>query len=655
MKYNRLTALLCCITGLLMAQDIPEVKYGKVSMEDFQQNYSSIDSSAEAIILYESGDVDFGYGDGYFKMIYNYHVRYKVLKKSGTDRAIFKIPIYKFNHQKTEMLTRLEGCTYNCENGKVIHTKLTKASIFHENPVDNVYQEKITLPNVKEGSIFELKYEIETPYSVRVNPRVWYFQRDIPVLWSKYTLLIPHEVTYRHLVGGYLRLLVNKEESSVGNLSRGIEGRAQAYTFVMKDAPAFHNEKFITSEKDYISKVSFEVIRASVIGDVVRNFSDTWESVVKLTLKEAVLGEALHQKRFLKDIIQELQPIKDTQQKVNAAFEYISKNIKWDKANAILPKTDLGKVFENKKGNAAEINIMLINLLRELGVDANPVILSTRGNGEINELFPMIDQFNFLIAHVTLNGKDLLMDATEPLSRPGMLPERCLNGTGRLINEKASRFVSLAPVQKRASFEMVSANIDLKSGTITGNVSLSGDGYDAYENRMMIREKGEEGFIKEMKQINSEWQLSNFKIENATRPAEILKVSYDFESPDNTSGEIIYLNPMFMSRIEENPFKENKRIYPVDLEIRSDHTYKATVKIPVGYQVAELPESANIMLPENLGKFSYAIAKTGDAISVSSRITMNEYYFTAEEYALLKNFYDEIIKKHAAQVVLKKA
>lgn len=655
MKYNRLTALFCCITRLLVAQDIPDLKYGKVSVQDFQQNYSSIDSSAEAVILYESGDVDFGYGDGYFKMIYNYHVRYKVLKKSGTDRAIFKIPIYKFDHNQTEMLSKVDGCTYNLENGKVVPSKLTKESIFHEKPVDYVYQEKITLPNVKEGSIFELKYELETPYSVHVNPEVWYFQRDIPVLWSKYTLLIPNEVTYRHLVGGYLKLLVNKKEPSMGNLSRGIEGPAQAYTFVMKDAPAFHNEKFITSEKDYISKVSFELIRASVKGDFIRNFSDTWESVVKTTLKEALLGEALHQKRFLKDIVQELQPIKDTLQKINAAFEYISKNIKWDEGRAILPETDLARVFENKKGNAAEINIMLVNLLKELGLDANPVILSTRGNGEINELFPMTGQFNFLIAHVNLKGKDMLMDATEPLSRPGMLPERCLNGTGRLINEKTSRFVSLEPIQKRASFEMVSVNIDSKSGAVTGNVSFSGDGYDAYENRKRIKEKSEEGFIKEMKQINSEWQLSNFKIENATKPAEILKVSYDFESPDNASGETIYLNPMFLSRIEENPFKENNRIYPVDLEIRSDHTYKATIKIPPGYQVAELPESANMMLPDNLGKFSYVIAKAGDAISVSSRITLNEYYFTPEEYSLLKNFYDEIIKKHAAQVVLKKA
>lgn len=111
MKYKGLAALLCCITGLLMAQEVPELKYGKVSVQDFQQNYSAIDSSAEAVVLYEWGDVDFGYGEGYFKMIYNYHVRCKILKKSGTDRAIFRIPIVKSDYRHTEMLSKLEGCT----------------------------------------------------------------------------------------------------------------------------------------------------------------------------------------------------------------------------------------------------------------------------------------------------------------------------------------------------------------------------------------------------------------------------------------------------------------------------------------------------------------------------------------------------------------
>lgn len=655
MKHIRWAMLFCCITNLVIAQDIPEIKYGKVTVQDLQQNYSSIDSSAEAIVLYESGNVDFGAEAGFYKMIYSVHVRYKILKKSGLDRAIFKIPVIKANHMQTEMLSHLEGCTYNLENGKVVVSKLNKESVFHEKPVDDVYQEKITMPNVKEGSIFELTYQIETPFTVRVNPKTWYFQQEIPVLWSIYQVKIPTELIYRNITGGYLKFLAKTKVSAMCTRSWGLDGPAEQYLFVVKDAPAFHDEKFITSKKDYISRVTFELTGASIPGDFIRNFSDTWENVVKTTLKDELLGEALRQKRFLKDAIQQLQPIKDTLQKVNAAFEYVSKQIKWDETRTIVPETDLNKVFENKKGNPAEINIILINLLKELGLDANPLILSTRGNGEINELFPMTGQFNYLIAHVNCNGKDILMDATDPLSSPGMLPERCLNGTGRLLNAKKSRFISLEPLHKKASFEMVNVNIDPKTGSITGNVSYSGKGYEAYEKCLLVKEKGEEAFVKEIKQRNSEWQLANFKIENATKPVELFKMSFDFESPDNASAETLYLNPMLFSKMEENPFKESDRIYPVDLEFRSDHSYIANIKIPQGYKVIELPQAASVMLPENLGKFTYIVTNTADAISVSSRILLNEYFFTAEEYALLKNFYDEIIKKHSSQVVIKKS
>jgi hypothetical protein len=652
MKIFQLAALVCLVTTNALAQS-PDVKYGRVNAEDFKTMYTT-DSSAEAIVIYENGFVEFGIDDTGIKMIKRYHVRYKILKKSGTDRGIVKIPLTKYGGGYSELLRSFDGCTYNLENGKVIASKLKNESVFHEHISGDFYQDKMSMPNLKEGSIFEYRYVLETPYGVRNNPEVWYFQKDIPVAWSEYNMLIPVYLTYRNITGGFLKFVINKKENSRTNLSSGLDLQATSYQYAVKDIPSFHEEKFITSQKDYLSKVNFELIKVAVPGSIIQNYADTWDNVTKTSLKDYNFGEYLHQKRFLKDIAQEISQIKDTAKKINAAFEYISKNIKWNNNLALVPLKDLSVVFENKTGNSAEINVMLVNLLKSLGLDANIVLLSTRGNGEINELYPMMGQFNYTITCVTVNGKDILMDATDPFTKPGMLPERCLTGTGRLMKENGARFVSLRPSEKKARFEMLTAALDPASGEISGSSAISKGGYEAREIREQIKEKGEDDLVKEFKKANSEWEIKNFKMENKDNISESMKLSFDFSFPENVSATTIYMNPMLSGKVTSNPFTEQNRIYPVDLMVASDDVYMATIKIPEGYTVESLPKPASILLPDNLGKFSYMINAAGTDIKVSSRITLNEYYFDPTEYELLKNFYDLIVQKHAEQLVLKK-
>jgi hypothetical protein len=653
MKIIQLAALVCFVTTSALAQERPDVKYGKVSADDFKTTYTT-DSSAEAVVIYENGDVEFGVDDFSITIIKRYHVRMRILKKSGTDRGIIKIPLTKIGSGFSELLRSFDGCTYNLENGKVIASKLKNESVFHEHVSEDQYQDKMSFPNLKEGSIFEYRYVLETPYAVRSNPEPWYFQKDIPVVWSEYKVLAPVYLTYRNVIGGYLKFFINKKENSRTNLSSGLDLPATSYQYVVKDIPSFHEEKFITSKKDYLSKVNFELISVAIPGRPISNFADTWDNVTKNALKNYNFGEYLDQKKFLKSVAQEISLVKDTVKKINAAFEYISKNIKWNNTISLVPLKDLSAVFENKTGNSAEINVMLINLLKSLGFDANIVILSTRGNGEINELYPMMGQFDYSIACVTLNGKDILMDATDPFTKPGMLPERCLTGIGRLMKDKGARFVSLRPGEKSARFEMLTASLNPSSGEISGNSVISKAGYDGHEVREQIQEKGEEDIAKTFKKSNAEWEIKNFRLENKDNVSEPIKLSFEFKYPENVSATTIYINPMLSGKISSNPFTEQNRIYPVDLIFTSDNMYMATIKIPEGYTVEELPKAVSVALPDNLGKFSYMINVVGTDIKISSRITLNEYYFAPQEYELLKNFYDLIVQKHAEQLVLKK-
>src|SRR5690606_38156787 len=87
-------------------------------------------------------------------------------------------------------------------------------------------------------------------------------------------------------------------------------------------------------------------------------------------------------------------------------------------------------------------------MLQEAGLDADPVLVSTREHGKVYKGTPMLNKFNYVIAHVNLGGKSVLLDATDPLLPAGMLPMRSLNGEGRLIKSGTDQWIALKPSDK---------------------------------------------------------------------------------------------------------------------------------------------------------------------------------------------------------------
>ncbi len=80
--------------------------------------------------------------------------------------------------------------------------------------------------------------------------------------------------------------------------------------------------------------------------------------------------------------------------------------------------------------------MMLYQLLKKLDVRCAPVALSTRSNGALNQFYPTLYKLNYLVIRARGGDKDYLLDATDELLPAGMLPERCLNHSGRLIDNE---------------------------------------------------------------------------------------------------------------------------------------------------------------------------------------------------------------------------
>ncbi|MFN3788461.1 MAG: hypothetical protein ACK4SW_08695, partial [Sulfurihydrogenibium azorense] len=177
---KKLTAMVCILFCIQTAssQKISTYKFSKINSEDLKIKVYDIDSNANAIIIADVGESSFvGNVKGWFSISFKRKVRIHILNKNGYNQADFEIPLW-VNGSATEKLEELKAVTYNLENGSVTETKLEKNNVFTEKKSKNLSLRKFTLPNVKEGSIIEVEYRINSDFLQNLQP--WSYQGSIP-------------------------------------------------------------------------------------------------------------------------------------------------------------------------------------------------------------------------------------------------------------------------------------------------------------------------------------------------------------------------------------------------------------------------------------------------------------------------------------------
>lgn len=633
------------------------IEFGKVEITDLQQKIYAKDSSAEAVVLCDYAKTIFLAEDGISKETERI-MRIKILKKSGYEFAKIAIPYssVKGDNDKTELIKNLEAVTYNLVDGRVETYSLDKKDIFDEKYDANTRVIKFAFPQVKEGSVLEYHYRVVSPlwYSLPT----WYFQREIPTQWSEIRYSIPQYLNFKITLQSYIPLKINENASYKTRFWKSTQEEFSAdYRYAVEDAPALKDESFVTTLRDYTANIDFELASFTNPNTLQETkYSITYADLAK-TLSEAdYFGNQIG--KF--DEAKKLAPLLETQATTaqpdyKVAYDYLRNYMTWNGENSIYVQENLGKTYTKRTGNSTEINLMLVRLLRELGYDANPLILSTRTHGKISEEIALMDRFNYTIAHIQEDGKDILLDATSTFIPAGVLPVRCLNGKGFLVNKKNPRIVTLPNTERYSQTTVLDVELDTE-GSLKGSVKVAGSGYAGISLREKLIKDGKEKFIEDFKKKRITWKDTKIELENfdGTNSPTVNCETIITEAV-SIAGDRMYLNPMLGSGESKNIFPKNNRYYPVDMTYLQTDTFIAKYKIPNGYVIEELPKSGKIAMPENRGSFVYVVAKNEDGtLGISSKIVFNKSIFPAEDYEILSQFFDQIVQKHAEQVVLKK-
>ena len=196
-------------SGVSIAQK-SKFKPGDISKEELLLQTCELDSNARAVILCDIGKVTFDYSNNIgFQLVFDRYIRVKIFKNTGYDWADFSIPLYQSGADK-EKITRLKGVTYNLENGKISKDKLKNGDVYSEETSKHWEHEKFSMPQVKEGSVIEIEYTVASDFFFNLNS--WYFQHDIPTIWSEYTVVIPEWLKYKKEMRGYIPIFESTSE-----------------------------------------------------------------------------------------------------------------------------------------------------------------------------------------------------------------------------------------------------------------------------------------------------------------------------------------------------------------------------------------------------------------------------------------------------------
>lgn len=649
----------------------PPIKFGDVPIEQLLMKNYPADTSASAVVLSDFGEsiIEYDQSNG-FTLQFERLTRIKILTKDGLDWANFSIPLYH-DGSDDEKLVVLKAVTYNLENGKMVETKLKNDAVFKEKQDANVDITKVTLPNVKVGSVIEFTYKVRSDFIF--NFQDWEFQSTIPTVWSEYRARIPEYFNYDKYTQGYIQMAINEQtktpasinlvnkERSEGTLARTtfsaekIDYQEYRFRWAVKDVPSFKAEPFITTSKDYISKINFELAYTQYPNQPIKKYMGSWEDINKQYADSPeFLGEVTGN-GFLKRTVEEITAgITTPEDKINAISNYVKQNIEWDGTSRKFISKPSKKTLDEKKGSSAEVNLLLASMLEKAGIKVSPVLLSTRNHGFVREETPISSQFNYVICLAVVGEKSFLLDATEKLLPTGMLPERCLNGSGFVVSKEGYQWTKLQPTTR--SRTVINADLTLSgTGELKGMLQIDRGGYDALASRKRYQSKEESEYVKDFIGSRS-WEVTKTEIGNAKNINQPLKETYELVVNEHvvSTPEALYFNPVLLTRIEDNPFKLESREYPVDYSSPFERIYMGRISIPEGYLVDELPQTKVLALPANAGRFTYSVTQAGNLLNVVCNFQINKSIFTQAEYPNLREFYNQVVAKQSEQIVLKK-
>jgi hypothetical protein len=435
----------------------------------------------------------------------------------------------------------------------------------------------------------------------------------------------------------------------------GVSFQKVVNRYFAKNIPALKEEPFVDNIENYRLALQHELEREQFNTEPVKDYSKTWEGVVRTIYENKSFGGELKEREYVwQDLRKILEKKDDPSERLDIVFKFVQNKMNWNKEKGYYTDKGVKQAYIDGTGNTAEINFILIAMLKEAGLKASPVLISTVDNGV--PVYPNRTIFNYVVAAVEVDGKQVLLDATNKFTTQNILPLYALNWTGRLVKEGgSSQEIHLAPdfLSKEAVNMMVT--IDEK-GKLSGKYRIVKTAYEAFDFREKYTGINKENYLEKVEGYLPGVQISDYGIENVKDFSKPIIEDFTFATDNQCEiiGDKMYINPKLFFTQTKNPFVQDSRVFPIYFVYPKQEVFTFNIDIPKGYAVESIPKPIRLETGENIGTFKFNCATMENKIQIVIVNEIKKEIVAADFYNVLKDFHEQMIAKENEKIVLKK-
>ena len=630
----------CClfVNSLLTAQEFPD--FGIINNEERDLKQCTFDKDANAVVLLHEAFSDY---DDQHQLITVHHIKIKILKEKGIESANVSIPFYRSND--FEQITMVEGMTINMVDNNPVQTKLDRKSIYTKKTNERWGEMVFAFPAIKAGSIIEYKYRSAMKHYGGLKD--WDFQEELPVMMSRYTLVILPNAEFAYRVNKTLDIPITVKTQSFNG----------GVYFEMKNVPGLGNEPYMDARKDYLQKVIFQLSGLGMGGSNKKKYTTSWEEVTRELMMEENFGAQLNKNiGGTDDFIKQIKTLALPEEKMKGVFNYVRNNMVWNNMYSMYTTRGVKDAWQTKSGNSGEINLLLINLLKEAGLETYPMLVSERFNGKVNKSYPFMDQFNSVFACVIISNKKYYLDATDKNIPAHITPSTILNTTAFVVNRKAGGLINITNDTLQYKENIIADLTVAGDGTVSGEVSIKSTDYARIKRLEDYKEDKIKFLARSFIVDGTAISAKDIEISNVENDSLALVQQGKISGRLNTTGDYTFLPLNLFTGFDFNPFLSNNRLSNINFGYRRSIILNVTIQLPPDYVVDEMPKSIKLSDPDKDILFMRHIThdKEINLIRCMMQFEFKKSLYETDMYPIVKEVYQRIFEYLKEPVLLKK-
>lgn len=637
------------------AQEV-NMKFGKPTKEELQMTTYEADPNAEAVVLCRLTDVVYTIQTNGYLVDYNEKIRIKVLKPEGERLAKVVIPYLKnlssdnvggskfslksipfhvsgtsaymesesgsfieeaMGNYSDESIEDLKATAFNLENGKMTKSTLKKGDVVKTKIDEQRHQIEFTVPDVKVGTVIEVEYCVHSELFWMLHD--WFAQREIPVVYAKLDMDIPKYLIFNLEEHGIQRLTctctqgVMRYKLESDPLAAPMTVNTNHYICVGRNLMAMPKDDYVWCTNDHCAGLTAELKQYSLRGTMVLDYAKSWEQIDQMLLDDPDLGKQLNNHSPLAKELKEakIEEIASEMQRASAVYQLVMSKVNWNGTYKLWPdKTE--ETLKKGSGSNADINMLLIQSLKEVGLGAAPVVLRTRDEGLLPHNFPSMTKLSsFVVAVIPSAGSTFYVDASSKNGYLNVLAEPLLVEKARLVEKgKKSQWVNLQKLSKSQKSTIIDAVLGA-DGKLTGKQTTRYEGLAAMKYR---QEKGLNEFAADVT------EEKDIEIQGEVKDGEISFCPY--------------------AQPTENPFKAETRKMPVEFGSLGTEKVVMNISLPEGKSFVGEPRNT-VITTQDKGLEGRIFTTPGEGkVQMTSQFSINKISHSEKNYADLRQIFD---------------